>query len=87
MPVFLFVVGAAMPLAMSKHLEQDRALGPIYGRIARRVIALWILGMIAQHGIDVDHLPRHLHRFMSRAAGVDHGERDLRAVGADFEAA
>ena len=48
MPMFLFVVGAALPFAQAKRSEQGRALGPAYWRIARRVIVLWVLGMIAQ---------------------------------------
>ena len=49
MPLFLFVVGAAMPLAISKRREQGQPLGPLYWRIARRVAVLWILGIVVQH--------------------------------------
>ncbi len=48
MPVFLFVVGASMPLAMAKWRESGGALGPAYRRIARRVAVLWILGALLQ---------------------------------------
>lgn len=48
MPLFLFVVGAAMPFAMAKRLEQGGPSRQIYWRIARRVALLWILGMLAQ---------------------------------------
>lgn len=61
-PLFLFVVGAAMPFALGKRLEEDRgAWGPTYWRIARRFALLWLLGMIAQgslleyrvHGLEL----------------------------------
>ena len=49
MPIFLFVVGAAMSLALVKRVEQGQPLGPTYWRIARRVAVLWILGIVVQH--------------------------------------
>jgi len=48
MPVFLFLVGTSMPFAMAKRLQEGGPLGPTYWRIARRVVVLWVLGMIAQ---------------------------------------
>jgi predicted acyltransferase len=48
MPMFLFMVGTSMPFAFGKRLLQRESMGSIYGRIIRRVILLWILGMIAQ---------------------------------------
>jgi predicted acyltransferase len=48
MPLFLFLVGAAMPFALGKRCERDRTKRSVYWRIARRVALLWILGMVAQ---------------------------------------
>ena len=48
MPLFLFVVGAALPWAMAKRAEPGQPLGPTYWRIARRVAVLWILGIVVQ---------------------------------------
>lgn len=48
MPLFLFIVGAAMPFSFSKRLGPGESYGPIYRKMARRVVLLWILGMIAQ---------------------------------------
>jgi predicted acyltransferase len=48
MPLFLFVVGAAMPFAIAKRMEPGQSLRPVYWRIARRVIVLWTLGMLVQ---------------------------------------
>jgi predicted acyltransferase len=57
MPVFLFVVGAAMPFALGKRAEQREPLQKTYGRIALRVFVLWVLGMVAQGSL----LRYHLH--------------------------
>ena len=51
MPMFLFLVGASMPFALGKRMQQAEPMGSIYWRIARRVILLWILGMIAQKSL------------------------------------
>ena len=48
MPVFLFVVGAALPFALAGRRQQGQSLGMTYWRIARRVILLWVLGIIVQ---------------------------------------
>jgi predicted acyltransferase len=48
MPVFLFVVGAALPFAMASRSQQGQPLRTTYWRIIRRVILLWGLGMIVQ---------------------------------------
>jgi len=48
MPLFLFVVGVAMPLAFAKRMEQGQGKLSLYVRIIRRVLLLWVLGMIAQ---------------------------------------
>jgi predicted acyltransferase len=48
MPVFLFVVGAALPFAMASRSRQGQPLQTTYWRIMRRVIMLWVLGMLVQ---------------------------------------
>jgi predicted acyltransferase len=48
MPVFLFLVGTSMPLAMAKRREHGSSLASSYWRIGRRVATLWILGAVAQ---------------------------------------
>lgn len=47
-PLFLFVVGVAMPFALGKRVDQDQPLSATYWRIARRFAVLWVLGIIAQ---------------------------------------
>ena len=47
MPLFLFMVGAAMPFSFDKYiLSKDKSA--IYKKIARRFIILFILGMVVQ---------------------------------------
>ncbi len=55
MPLFLFIVGAAMPFSFNKRLTQGSSKKQIYSHITRRVIILWILGlMIAGHLLSYD---------------------------------
>lgn len=48
MPLFLFMTGAAMPFSFSKHLAGDKPRASLYRRIARRVVLLFLAGMIVQ---------------------------------------
>jgi len=48
MPLFLFIVGTAMPFSFSKSLAGGRGRGQIYLHVVKRVIILWILGMMLQ---------------------------------------
>lgn len=47
MPLFLFMTGAAMPFAFAKY-KDDPNKGPIYRKIIKRFILLFIFGMIVQ---------------------------------------
>ncbi len=47
MPLFLFMAGAAMPFSMDKCRAQG-AGWPVYRRILRRVLLLWLFGMLVQ---------------------------------------
>jgi len=59
MPLFIFMCGAALPLALPKRLEADGSAGWRYWRhVLGRVALLWILGMVAQGEI----LSFDLHR-------------------------
>ncbi len=51
MPLFLFIVGAAMPFAFGKRLERGDSKKKLYFHIIKRVIILWIFGMMAQGGL------------------------------------
>lgn len=48
MPLFLFIVGAAMPFSFSKRLAAGDSKTRIMSHVVRRVIILWILGMLVQ---------------------------------------
>lgn len=47
MPLFMFMAGASMPFAFAKYSGRD-GRRKLYRRILRRVLLLWILGMICQ---------------------------------------
>lgn len=48
MPLFLFVVGAAAPFALRRHVERGVSRAGLHRKIARRVLILWILGAVVQ---------------------------------------
>lgn len=48
MPLFLFIVGAAIPYSLSKQKQQDSSLFSIYKKLIRRFVILFILGWIVQ---------------------------------------
>ena len=49
MPLFIFMCGAALPLALPRRLEENGKAGLKYWRhVFTRVAMLWVLGMIAQ---------------------------------------
>jgi predicted acyltransferase len=48
MPLFLFLVGASMPLSLGKRLAAGQSKLGIYRHVILRVAILWIFGMIAQ---------------------------------------
>ncbi|MEG1564039.1 MAG: DUF5009 domain-containing protein [Bacteroides sp.] len=47
MPLFLFMAGAAMPFSFSNY-QREKNKRPIYRRIMKRVVLLFILGMVVQ---------------------------------------
>jgi predicted acyltransferase len=48
MPLFLFVVGTAMPFSFAKRRGLSQGKARIYLHVVYRVLILWVLGMIAQ---------------------------------------
>lgn len=48
MPFFMFCAGVAVPFAMTKYRQQNKSASWIFRRVAKRVIILWILGMMCQ---------------------------------------
>jgi predicted acyltransferase len=48
MPLFLFVVGAAMPFSFSRRASEGQSKEALYAKMLRRVAILFVLGMIVQ---------------------------------------
>ena len=48
MPLFLFIVAAAMPFSFGKRLAEGQSKKQILVKVIRRVLILWLFGMIAQ---------------------------------------
>ncbi len=62
MPLFLFVVGVAMPFSFGKRLERGDGRGAIYRKVIYRSVVLFILGMIAQGNLlDFELSKLHLY--------------------------
>jgi predicted acyltransferase len=71
MPLFLFVVGAAMPFSFSRRLEQGQSKGQLYAKIIRRAVILFILGMACQgHLLDFKLATLHLFANTLQAIAV-----------------
>jgi predicted acyltransferase len=72
MPLFLFVVGTAMPFSFAKRLELGQSRARIYLHVLYRVLILWILGMIAQGRLleyDLSQLRFYSNTLQAIAAG------------------
>lgn len=72
MPLFLFVVGAAMPFSFDKRLKGGQDKSRIYLHVARRVVILWILGAMVQGNLlqyDLSKLRLYSNTLQSIAAG------------------
>ncbi len=45
-PLFLFLVGAVLPFSLRKYQTRDHPKGPALARVARRVVLLFLLGLV-----------------------------------------
>jgi predicted acyltransferase len=50
-PLFVFLVGVAMPFSFAKHLDRGEGRGRLYWRICRRTVLLILLGIIYNNGL------------------------------------
>ena len=48
MPMFIFMCGAAIPLALERRMRDGRPTGAFWRHVAWRFALLWVLGMMAQ---------------------------------------
>ena len=72
MPLFMFMAGVSIPFAFSKYLREGKGYAPLYRRIFRRGVLLWILGMIAQGNLlalNVNHLKLFSNTLQAIAVG------------------
>ena len=71
MPLFLFIVGAAMPFSFSKRLDRGDSKKKLYVHIFIRFFILFILGMVAQgHLLEYDLSKLHLFSNTLQAIAV-----------------
>ena len=72
MPLFLFMTGASMPFSLSKYRGSSGSYCSVYRRILKRVVLLFILGMIVQGnllGFDIRHIYLYSNTLQSIAVG------------------
>ena len=71
MPLFMFMSGITIPFALSRYKDAaDKSL--VYRRILKRVILLWIFGMMCQGnllGLDADRIYLYSNTLQSIAMG------------------
>lgn len=61
MPLFLFIVGAVMPMSFANRLNKGASKKSLYRHMARRVVILYFLGLIASgHLLTFDTTKMHL---------------------------
>ncbi|HEX2473715.1 MAG TPA: DUF5009 domain-containing protein [Lacipirellulaceae bacterium] len=71
MPLFLFVVGAAMPFSLSRKAELGQPKSQLYGKMIRRFAILWVLGMIVQGNLlEFNSSTLHLYSNTLQAIAV-----------------
>jgi len=71
MPLFLFVVGAAMPFSFLRRRELGQSKTELYVKIVRRFLILFVLGMIVQgHLLDFDLSTLHIFANTLQAIAV-----------------
>ncbi len=51
-PLFLFLVGVVLPFSLKKYQTPDQPKRVVFGRIARRVILLFLLGLVYNNGLQ-----------------------------------
>jgi predicted acyltransferase len=71
MPLFLFMTGASMPFSFSK-FKDDPDKGPIYRKIIRRFILLFIFGMIVQGNL-LGLNPKYLYLYSNTLQAIATG--------------
>lgn len=71
MPLFMFMCGAAMPFSFARY-SADSSRWPLYTRILKRVVVLWLIGMVVQGNLlafDSSSLRLYSNTLQAIAAG------------------
>lgn len=71
MPLFMFMAGVSMPFALSRY-KREHNKTQVYKRILKRVILLWIFGMMCQGnllGLDPDRIYLYSNTLQAIAMG------------------
>lgn len=71
MPLFLFMTGASMPFSFAKFREEPNK-GPVYRKIFRRFIILFIFGMIVQGNL-LGLNPKYLYLYSNTLQAIATG--------------
>jgi predicted acyltransferase len=62
MPLFLFIVGTAMPLSLARRVEAGASKAALYRKILVRTVVLFVLGMVAQGNLlEADLSKLHIY--------------------------
>ena len=69
MPLFLFVVGVAMPFSFSRRLEMGHSKRALYFKIVRRALILFVVGMAVQGNLLAFDLSK-LHIFANTLQAI-----------------
>lgn len=72
MPLFLFVVGAAMPFSFARRIEGGESRSQLYWKVLRRTVILFVLGMVVQGNLldfDLSTLHVYCNTLQAIAAG------------------
>ncbi len=72
MPLFLFIVGTAMPFSFAKRLARGTSRGKLLGHVMMRFVILFVLGMIAQGNLLQYDLSK-LHLFSNTLQAIAAG--------------
>ena len=67
-PLFLFVVGLVLPFSLSRHLEAGQQRGQVYRRIFRRLVVLFVLGLVYNGLLDFNFHPLRIAGVLQRIA-------------------
>lgn len=86
MPLFLFIVGTAMPLSFAKR-RATSSMGAMYWKIIRRTVILFVLGMIAQGNLlDFDWSTFHFFSNTLQAIAVGYFVAAILLLHTDWKA-